>query len=55
MYRDDFYGFFEDRKERILQKIEQAMGKMIVRDYKVQEEGEYHDDQNGENNLDDMV
>ncbi len=41
MYTDDFYGFFSDRKERILQKIEQAMGKMIVRDQDVQEEGEF--------------
>jgi hypothetical protein len=27
LYRDDFYGFFNDRKERLLQKIEKAMGK----------------------------
>lgn len=29
---DDFYAFFEDRKEQILQRIEQATGKPIVRD-----------------------
>lgn len=32
---DDFYAFFEDRKERILQRIEQVMGKPIVRDTKI--------------------
>jgi hypothetical protein len=31
LYRDDFYGFFNDRKERLLQKIEKAMGKKIPR------------------------
>ena len=41
MYNDDFHGFFNDRKERILQKIEEAMGKKIVRDQTVHEEGEY--------------
>ena len=29
---DDFYAFFADRKELILQRIEQAIGKPIVRD-----------------------
>jgi hypothetical protein len=43
MYSDNFYGFFADRKERILQKIEQAMGKKIARDQEVQEEGVYID------------
>jgi len=32
LYNDDFYGFFSDRKEKILQKIEKAMGKQIPRD-----------------------
>jgi hypothetical protein len=31
MYRDDFRGFFADRKERILLRIEAAMGKEIPR------------------------
>jgi hypothetical protein len=39
MYSDDFQGFFDDRKERILRKIEQAMGKMILRDREITEEG----------------
>ena len=39
MYRDDFYGFFTDRKEKILQKIEVAIGKVIARDQAVLEEG----------------
>lgn len=39
MYSDNFYGFFSDRKERILQKIEIAMGKTIARDQQNQEEG----------------
>lgn len=29
---DDFYAFYNDRKEHILQRIEQAMGKVIIRD-----------------------
>ncbi len=29
---DDFYAFYADRKEHILQRIEQAMGKVIIRD-----------------------
>ena len=41
LYQDDFYAFFNDRKERILQKMEIAMGKVIVREYKALEEGEY--------------
>lgn len=43
MYSDDFYGFFADRKERILQKIEVAMGKKIARDQEEQEEGVFVD------------
>jgi len=43
MYADDFFGFFNNRKERILQKIEEAMGKKIIRDQPGQEEGEYID------------
>ncbi|MGI6150085.1 MAG: DUF262 domain-containing protein [Firmicutes bacterium] len=31
LYSDDFDGFFNDRKERILQRIEGAMGKRIAR------------------------
>ncbi len=43
MYNDDFYGFFADRKERILQKIEQAMGKNIMREEPIPEEGKFID------------
>jgi hypothetical protein len=43
MYKDDFMGFFNDRKEKILQRIEQAMGKTIPRDHFVAEEGDYID------------
>ena len=45
MYQDDFYGFFNDRKERILDKIEKAMGKTIVREQAIAEEGIYINDQ----------
>jgi hypothetical protein len=43
MYADDFNGFLKDRKEQILQRIEQAMGKTIARDQQVPEEGEFVD------------
>ncbi len=49
MYDDNFQGFFNDRKERILQKIEQAMGKEIVRGQVVEEEGIFlESDENGD-------
>lgn len=50
MYNDDFYGFFADRKNQILQRIEQAMGKTIVRDQLIPEEGTFVDEtvDNGE-------
>jgi len=38
---DDFAGFFKDRKERILSKIETAMGKKINRDDTTDIEGVY--------------
>jgi len=44
LYKDDFYGFFYDRKEKILQKIEQAIGKKIPRDQSFEEEGKFVDD-----------
>jgi hypothetical protein len=44
MYNDDFYGFFADRKNQILQRIELAMGKTIVRDQLIPEEGTFVDD-----------
>lgn len=50
MYKDDFNGFLNDRKERILEKIEGAMGKRIARDQEEQEEGVFVD--NGEENSD---
>ena len=43
MYNDDFKGFFTERKEKLLQRIEQAMGKIIVRDIPFQEEGIYNE------------
>src|SRR5690554_2116263 len=45
MYQDDFNAFFNDRKERILQKIEKAMGKPIMREQAISEEGEYKNDE----------
>jgi hypothetical protein len=44
MYQDDFYVFFADRKEKILQKIEAAMGKNIARDQEIPEEGSFIDE-----------
>lgn len=38
MQTDNFYGFFNNRKEQILQRIEKAMNKQIPRDL-IQEEG----------------
>ncbi len=43
MYKDDFYGFFNNRKEQILQKIEKAIGKQIPRDQLIEEEGKFVD------------
>ncbi|MBP8959356.1 MAG: DUF262 domain-containing protein [Bacteroidales bacterium] len=43
LYNDDFNEFFTDRKERILSKIEAAMGKAIVRSQTESEEGEFID------------
>lgn len=44
MSQDDFYAFFAERKEKILQKIEKAMGKPIAREQEVVEEGYYLDE-----------
>jgi hypothetical protein len=44
LYSDDFYTFFNDRKEKILQLIEKAMGKSIVRDIEFIEEGVFEDE-----------
>ena len=44
LYANDFYGFFNDRKEQIIQRIEKAMGKTIVRDMSLTEEGSFVDD-----------
>lgn len=41
---DNFEDFFQDRKERILQRIEVAMGKTITRNLPEQEEGVYVDE-----------
>ncbi len=43
MQKDDFPGFFRDRKEKILQRIETAMGKTIAREQVIQEEGTVND------------
>ncbi len=53
MYKDDFYGFFSDRKEKILQKIETAMGKVIAREQGFIEEGNFVEDINDIENNDD--
>lgn len=46
---DDFYAFIEDRKESILQRIETAMGKTIVRDARINsDEGSFVEDDNSE-------
>jgi len=39
LYKDDFYGFFADRKEQILIRIENATGKPIPREQIIPEEG----------------
>jgi hypothetical protein len=43
MYADDFIGFFNDRKEQILQRIEKAMDKKIPREIAQVEEGVFVD------------
>ena len=43
MYNDDFYGFFNNRKELILQRIENAIKKQIPREQVIEEEGEFVD------------
>ncbi len=44
MYKDDFKGFFANRKEQILQRIEKAIGKPIPREQLIEEEGKFIDD-----------
>ena len=41
LYADDFETFFNDRKEKILQRIEKAMNKPIAREEIQLEEGVY--------------
>ena len=41
LYADNFYRFFNDRKERILQRIEKATNKSIPREAIQYEEGVY--------------
>ncbi|MDD2556435.1 MAG: DUF262 domain-containing protein [Syntrophaceticus sp.] len=43
LYEDDFMGFFNDRKEKILHRIEKALNKTIPRG-ETQEEGVYVDE-----------
>lgn len=49
MYKDDFGGFMLHRKELLLQLIENATGKPILRDNDIREEGVYLAEENGEN------
>lgn len=44
MYKDDFYGFFKDRKNRLLEAIGKAMGKRIEVNIAVQENGNSPDE-----------
>ncbi|HHZ00380.1 MAG TPA: hypothetical protein GYA03_04715, partial [Tissierellia bacterium] len=44
LYEDDFKSFFIDRKERILQRIEKAMNKPILREAIQPEEGIFIDE-----------
>ena len=44
LYTDDFENFFNDRKERILQRIEKVMNKPILRESVQAEEGVYIDE-----------
>lgn len=44
MYNDNFEGFLADRREQILQRIEQAMGKTITREQQIVEEGKFIND-----------
>ena len=56
MYNDDFYGFLADRKQRILTKIEDAMGKKIAREQEDQEEGVFVDIREEESgNIDELT
>ena len=48
LYSDDFRSFFNDRKERILQKIEEAMNKNIPRGEVEVEEGVFIDTESDE-------
>ena len=43
LYSDNFHGFFNDRKEQILQRIEKAINKTIPRGDAVTEEGTFQD------------
>jgi hypothetical protein len=55
MNQDDFSGFFTDRKEKILQKIEAAMGKSIAREQEFQEEGSFYDEGDENVELEDLA
>jgi hypothetical protein len=45
MNKNDFFSFYEYRKEQILQKIEKAMGKAIPRTQNITEEGNFYDEE----------
>jgi len=45
LYQDDFKNFFNDRKEKILDRIEKAMNKSIPREVEQIEEGVYIEDE----------
>jgi len=48
LYSDNFSGFFSDRKEQILQRIEKAINKTIPRGDTVSEEGTFNDNETQE-------
>lgn len=54
MYNDDFYAFFTDRKEKMLQKIEEAMGKKISREQVIEEEGVFLESDEGNNEIEEL-
>ena len=51
LYQDDFKKFFDDRKEKILQRIEKAINKPIPREEIQSEEGIYIDEETEEVNI----
>ncbi|NLK01132.1 MAG: hypothetical protein GX318_07845 [Clostridia bacterium] len=48
LYTDNFMGFFNDRKEKLLQRIENAMNKSIPRGVVLAEDGIYIEEETEE-------